>query len=338
MPKVVLAPLAFSWGHIGRTLALADLLPKYLERIVLLPPGKISFIRKFNYATFTVPEISEQDLYQRFPDQLAKYREILLKLRPDILVTDNDPFALLAAHALNIRTVEIMTPLSLAGQLSLNKLLLPPQFSDLFLKLRKGYSYLQLKKFISRKNRILIPSIPHLEKVKFKNSKFTGPLFWKGWETLPTPSRSRRLEIGFSSSATGRGLFATFGSAPVPGKILKYLKQYCAQNGVGLSYSKGLTANRRTMAQADLVICHGGHQTVLEALSQGKPLICLPYNEDQRIVSRKVQELKCGLMLTYPAQLPAALRTVSTDELYFKNCQKLQKAMCSFKPKAIRIT
>ena len=106
-------------------------------------------------------------------------------------------------------------------------------------------------------------------------------------------------------------------------RILAYLKPDAGQFGPMLEslvrlpvqtnlYAGGLTADARVpagadltwsarplpmqaaLADADLVICHGGHGTVCAALLAGKPLLVLPMNEEQLLTAQNVARLGAG--------------------------------------------
>lgn len=49
--------------------------------------------------------------------------------------------------------------------------------------------------------------------------------------------------------------------------------------------------------QADLVISHGGHGTVIAALAAGVPVLCLPMGRDQGDVAARVVWHSAGLRL-----------------------------------------
>lgn len=59
----------------------------------------------------------------------------------------------------------------------------------------------------------------------------------------------------------------------------------------------------------DLVICHGGHNTVCESLSHGVPLIITPVKDDQPVVARQVVDAGAGLRLKLSRITGAKLRT-----------------------------
>lgn len=74
-------------------------------------------------------------------------------------------------------------------------------------------------------------------------------------------------------------------------------------NGVVAPY----VPHRRVFPQADLVISHGGHGTVIAALAAGVPVLCLPMGRDQGDVAARVVWHGAGLRLPSRAR-PAAIR------------------------------
>jgi len=56
------------------------------------------------------------------------------------------------------------------------------------------------------------------------------------------------------------------------------------------------------------VVCHGGHNTVCEALAQGLPLVVLPIKDDQPVVAEQVAGAGAGLRLKFGRVRPAELR------------------------------
>ncbi len=47
------------------------------------------------------------------------------------------------------------------------------------------------------------------------------------------------------------------------------------------------------------VVCHGGHNTVVEALSHGLPLVVLPIKDDQPVVAQQVADSGAGIRLKF---------------------------------------
>jgi MGT family glycosyltransferase len=70
----------------------------------------------------------------------------------------------------------------------------------------------------------------------------------------------------------------------------------------------------------DLVICHGGHNTVCESLSEGIPLMIAPIKDDQPIVAEQVQAVGAGIRVKFARIKAKEMREVAhelmSDEKY----------------------
>jgi MGT family glycosyltransferase len=53
------------------------------------------------------------------------------------------------------------------------------------------------------------------------------------------------------------------------------------------------------LPQLDAVVCHGGHNTVCEALAHGIPLVVAPIRDDQPIIAQQVVDAGAGIRLKY---------------------------------------
>jgi MGT family glycosyltransferase len=62
------------------------------------------------------------------------------------------------------------------------------------------------------------------------------------------------------------------------------------------------------LAHADAVVCHGGHNTVCEALSHGLPLVVAPIRDDQPVVADQVVGAGAGIRVKFGRVTAAALR------------------------------
>jgi len=114
-------------------------------------------------------------------------------------------------------------------------------------------------------------------------------------------------------------------------------------NGAGIVVCTGLDAARREahaserlvvsdglvdfqgMAEsADIVVCHGSHQTTAEALLVGKPLLLLPTQLEQFLTTRRVIRYGAALGILQEAVQPdfsAALATLSQDERFAEHAR-----------------
>ena len=78
------------------------------------------------------------------------------------------------------------------------------------------------------------------------------------------------------------------------------------QGAANLAFSERPVDLPGAVAKADLVICHSGHGTISAALLGGKPLLLLPLNMEQRMLSARVMQAGAGLAA--PALTPAGMR------------------------------
>lgn len=83
------------------------------------------------------------------------------------------------------------------------------------------------------------------------------------------------------------------------------------------------TPQQEIIAVADAVICHGGHNTVCEALTFGVPLVVAPIRDDQPIVAEQVVRAGAGVRVRFDragaSQIGEALDAV-LDDPQFRRC------------------
>lgn len=73
------------------------------------------------------------------------------------------------------------------------------------------------------------------------------------------------------------------------------------------------------LPDASVVVTHAGHGTVIAAVTNGVPLVCIPMGRDQELNARRVAEAGCGLVLpatASPDEITDAVREVLTDPRY----------------------
>jgi UDP:flavonoid glycosyltransferase YjiC (YdhE family) len=82
------------------------------------------------------------------------------------------------------------------------------------------------------------------------------------------------------------------------------------------------------MAGCAVVVCHGGRNTVLTALSAGVPLVCVPIASDQFFISQRVSALGVGMSSSWSARdILSAAVTVSRDDNYQKNATRFSEVI-----------
>ncbi len=80
------------------------------------------------------------------------------------------------------------------------------------------------------------------------------------------------------------------------------------------------------LSQVDLVITHGGNNTVQECLAAGRPMIVIPFGGDQIANARRVERLGAGVALM-PDQLSAARIRDAIDAVHVPACVARAKSL-----------
>ncbi|WUI01967.1 glycosyltransferase [Spirillospora sp. NBC_00431] len=71
----------------------------------------------------------------------------------------------------------------------------------------------------------------------------------------------------------------------------------------------------KLLERLSAVVCHGGHNTVCESLSQGLPLVVAPIRDDQSVIARQVEAAGAGVPVRFGRVRPDELRTALTTVL-----------------------
>ena len=112
-------------------------------------------------------------------------------------------------------------------------------------------------------------------------------------------------------------IYLTFGGTGFDGTKLVRLSQALTNEGFRVIVSTGnlvpvsafpkinnlfvakFLPGREVTSRVDLVVCHGGYGTVMEAILASKPVISLPFNPDQVIHANRISELGMGECITH---------------------------------------
>lgn len=81
--------------------------------------------------------------------------------------------------------------------------------------------------------------------------------------------------------------------------------------------------------QSDLVITHGGHGTIMRALANGLPILCLPMGRDQNDNAIKIEQHGLGIQLSPKSsalKIRKAVKQILSDNKFNKNveCMKIE--------------
>lgn len=89
------------------------------------------------------------------------------------------------------------------------------------------------------------------------------------------------------------------------------------------------------LAVSDVVITHGGLNTVLEALAEGKPMVVIPFAYDQPVIAARLKRLHVAevlpVMRLSAKRIQVAVTKVLSDASYRHAAQELQSSLRSLR-------
>ncbi|MGW6710481.1 glycosyltransferase [Streptomyces sp. NPDC054956] len=173
---------------------------------------------------------------------------------------------------------------------------------------------------------------------------FVGPAFGARppapefpWEELDPARRRVLVSLGtLNQEAGGRFYGAVLGAAERLGEDVQLVLAAPASL-VGSVPPNVLL--RDSVPQLDLlphldaVVCHGGHNTVCEALAHGLPLVVAPIRDDQPIVAQQVVEAGAGVRVrfgrTRAEELRDALTAVLDEPVHRRGARRIQASFAA---------
>ncbi|MGN6175767.1 MAG: nucleotide disphospho-sugar-binding domain-containing protein [Streptosporangiaceae bacterium] len=189
-----------------------------------------------------------------------------------------------------------------------------------------------LYELLDRCTRVLVmtsPSFDFLPATLPSNVRYVGPQLddppWAGrggWR----PGGTGRLVLvamssGFQDQAQAlRRIAAALGRLPVRAVLTTGLA-ISPQDIPAPPNVRVLRAapHSQVLAEADAVVTHAGHGTVLKALAAGVPVVCMPLGRDQRDNTTRVLRLGAGVRISKRAsagQIGAAVQNVLNQPAY----------------------
>jgi len=86
------------------------------------------------------------------------------------------------------------------------------------------------------------------------------------------------------------------------------------------------------MKNSRLIVFSGGHTTYFETIKYTKPSVCIPTQPEQLGNARKMQELKCSMVVKNKEQLKLAIQEIEErTQLYKSNVKKMNEYSNKFK-------
>ncbi len=136
--------------------------------------------------------------------------------------------------------------------------------------------------------------------------RFVGPSIARRPETVPFPFEALRdvprvlVSLGTVNAERGAGFWSVVAEA-LAGLPLQVIA--VAPDGALAPPDNFLVRPRvpqlALLPHVQAVVCHGGHNTVCEALAHGLPLLVTPIRDDQPVVAQQVVDAGAGLRLRF---------------------------------------
>ncbi len=142
------------------------------------------------------------------------------------------------------------------------------------------------------------------------------------WQWLDPARRHLLVSLGTLSGSDGPPFFRTVIDAlsGLGGELQAVLAAPPGQQAPPHILFAGHVPQLALLRHMSAVVCHGGHNTVCEALAHGLPLVVTPMRDDQPIIAEKVAAAGAGIRLRFDqlgaTNLRDAVRAVLDDPSY----------------------
>ena len=258
-------------------------------------------------------------------------RKPILKIKPELIITDGDMHALRLARRWRIPSVYITNVIRPSYRFS--PLLIPGErFTERYVK--------KCKRIIvpdNPKHTICEYSIGDIDQMGIKDKvEFVGSFL--------NMTSERGLERHIFAPISGPlGTRAKLARMIIPVLSRLKTKSIVSLGEPGNKAAKKLGnceiyswLNREQrdeyMKNSEIIIFSGGHGTCFELIKHGKPSICIPTQPEQMGNARKLQELKCSISVENETQLKSAILEIDGKrEFYKRNVEKMRDYSSKFK-------
>ena len=159
--------------------------------------------------------------------------------------------------------------------------------------------------------------------------------FWSGFERFGDQSVN-------GLKPDGKTVYLTFGGTGFDGEKLISLSGAMVKRGYRVLVSSSIITDVKNFPKhdkllpfkfvdggkaseiADLIVCHGGYGTMMQAVMAGKPVLAIPYNFSQLIHSLRFQELGLGKCVSKKSMLNIFYLICNMWNRFEKNARKIK--------------
>ena len=161
------------------------------------------------------------------------------------------------------------------------------------------------------------PALAGPERPSPPQYQFVGPSITDRPDSTPFPWESLQdgpvvlVSLGTVNAMRGERFYSTVIEALGHSRVQVVL--VAPEELVGVAPDNVIVRRRvpqlRLLPRVHAVVCHGGHNTVCEALAHGLPLVVAPIKDDQPVIAQQVVDAGAGIRVRFGRVSAAELRT-----------------------------
>ena len=282
------------------------------------------------------------------------WRELYRLVRPDLLVIDHGPTALLAARGTSIRRVLLGTGFASPPRTAPMPSLRPWLNISQDRLLESERQVMETINGLSRDLEMKPPetladlfeveedflcTFPELDHYPRTDARYWGPFFASDEGVVPEwpPGRGERIFAylspayrDFEKVVSQLGDLSCGTLIHAPGLSAKLIAKYQARNVV---FSPEPVRMAQASREADLVICHGGHGTTAASLLAGRPVLVLHRQVEQLLLAQKIVAGGLGKTVNPDSKNPSykqLTRDILSDARFTERAQQFAAKYSDF--------
>jgi len=282
------------------------------------------------------------------------WRELYRLVRPDLLVIDHGPTALLAARGTSIRRVLLGTGFASPPRTAPMPSLRPWLNISQDRLLESERQVMETINGLSRDLEMKPPetladlfeveedflcTFPELDHYPRTDARYWGPFFASDEGVVPEwpPGRGERIFAylspayrDFEKVVSQLGDLSCGTLIHAPGLSAKLIAKYQARNVV---FSPEPVRMAQASREADLVICHGGHGTTAASLLAGRPVLVLHRQVEQLLLAQKIVAGGLGKTVNPDSKNPSykqLTRDILSDARFAERAQQFAAKYSDF--------
>ena len=282
------------------------------------------------------------------------WRELYRLVRPDLLVIDHGPTALLAARGTSIRRVLLGTGFASPPRTAPMPSLRPWLNISQDRLLESERQVMETINGLSRDLEMKPPetladlfeveedflcTFPELDHYPRTDARYWGPFFASDEGVVPEwpPGRGERIFAylspayrDFEKVVSQLGDLSCGTLIHAPGLSAKLIAKYQARNVV---FSPEPVRMAQASREADLVICHGGHGTTAASLLAGRPVLVLHRQVEQLLLAQKIVAGGLGKTVNLDSKNPSykqLVRDILSDPRFAERAREFATRYADF--------